>query len=222
MNTAEIIDLSAGTPTWSTIAPMKFRRRQHNATILADGTVLVTGGTSACGFSDETGGVFVPELYDPAANSWTNMANASVIRVYHSTAVLLLDGRVLVAGSGDGAGVTPQFNYEIFSPPYLFKGTQPTYNLTSSAMRYGQPFTVQTPNGASITKVTIIRLGAATHAFDMGQRLNTLSFTKAADGLSLTLTPPASGRIAPPGPYMLFIVNGQGVPSVAQVVLLSQ
>jgi hypothetical protein len=219
-STAEVIDLNAGTPAWSLVASMSFRRRQTNATILADGTVLVTGGSSACGFTSETGAVFAAELYRPASNTWTTMANAGVVRVYHSTTSLLPDGRVLSTGSGDGGGVTQQYSYEIFSPPYLFKGARPTYNLASTQMHYGQPFTVATPNAASITKVTIIRLVSTTHGFDAGQRLNTLSFQAAADGQSLTATAPAAGRIAPPGPYMLFIVNGNGVPSIAQTLLL--
>jgi hypothetical protein len=70
--------------------------------------------------------------------------------------------------------------------------------------------------------VTIIRHASSTHAFDMGQRLNTLSFEAAVDGQSLTVTPPSSGLIAPPGPYLLFILNEAGVPSVAQTILLSQ
>jgi Domain of unknown function (DUF1929) len=86
-------------------------------------------------------------------------------------------------------------------------------------MHYGQSFTVSTGDAASIRKVTIIRLPSTTHAFDMSQRLNTLSFTVAGDGLSIT--PPASGNIAPPGLYLLFLVNGAGVPSVAQIVTLS-
>ena len=109
----------------------------------------------------------------------------------------------------------------IFSPPYVFKGARPTYNLASTVMRYGQAFTVATPDAASIKKATIIRLTSTTHAFDAGQRLTTLSFVAAGDGQSLTLTAPASGRKAPPGPYMLFILNDKGVPSVAQTILLS-
>jgi hypothetical protein len=221
-NTAEMIDLSAPTPTWSAIASMSFRRRQTNATILPDGKVLVTGGTSACGSTNETGAVFAAEAWDPTTGQWSTWANASVVRVYHSTTLLLPDGRVLSTGGGDGGGVTQQYTYEIFSPPYLFKGSRPTYNLASTAMRYGQPFTLLTPNAASITKVTIIRLTSTTHAFDEGQRLTTLGFVAAADGQSLTLTPPASGRKAPPGPYMLFILNDKGIPSVAQTILLSQ
>jgi hypothetical protein len=87
-------------------------------------------------------------------------------------------------------------------------------------MQYGQPFAVSTADAASIRKVTIIRLPSTTHAFDMSQRLNTLPFTVAGGGLAVT--PPAAGRIAPPGPYMLFLVNEAGVPSVAQIVMLSQ
>jgi hypothetical protein len=221
-NTAEIIDLSSTSPTWSAIAPMAFRRRHPNATILPDGKVLVTGGTSACGATNETGAVFAAETWDPATGQWTTMANANVVRVYHSTTLLLPDGRVLSTGSGDGGGATQQYSYEIFSPPYLFQGARPTYNLASTTMHYGQGFTVATTNAASIRKVSILRLTSTTHAFDQGQRLTTLSFVAAGDGQSLTLTPPASGRKAPPGPYMLFILNDKGVPSVAQTILLSQ
>jgi hypothetical protein len=221
-NTAEMIDLAAASPTWGVVAPMSFRRRHVNATILPDGTVLATGGTSACGFTDPSGGVFAAEDYDPLLNRWTTWSSASIVRVYHATATLMRDGRVLFTGSGDGAGVPQQFNYEIFSPPYMFKGTQPTYNLQSTAMHYNTPFPVLTSNAASIRKVTLIRHSSTTHSFDEGQRLNTLTFAAAADGQSLTLTPPASGRVAPPGPYMLFIVNDKGVPSVAQTILLSQ
>jgi hypothetical protein len=217
--TAEIVDLAAPSPTWSPTGSMAVARRHANLTILADGKVLVTGGTSACGFSDESGAVFSAEVWDPETGRWTTLASAAVVRVYHSTTALLPDGRVLSTGSGDGGGVTQQRTYEIFSPPYLFKGPRPTYDLASTQMRYGQSFSVSTPDAASIRKATLIRLPSTTHAFDMSQRLNTLEFTVAGSGL--TLTPPASGRIAPPGPYMLFLVNEQGVPSVAQTVLLA-
>jgi len=224
-NTAEIIDLAAASPAWSQVATMHFRRRQTNATILPDGKVLVTGGTSQCGFTNEAGAVFAAEIWDPDGGpigTWTQVAAASVVRVYHGTTVLLADGRVLSTGSGDGGGATFQYNYEVYSPPYLFKGARPTYGPgpVPTSIRYGISFVVPTPNAASIRKVTLIRLAASTHAFDMGQRLNTLSFTPAADGLSLTVTPPAAGRLAPPGPYRLFIVDDKGVPSVGQTVLV--
>jgi hypothetical protein len=218
----EIIDLAAATPAWSSAGDMKFARRQTNFTILPDGKVLVTGGTSACGFSNESGAVFKAEMWDPATRIWTEMAGAANLRVYHSTTMLLPDGRVMSAGSGDGGGPTQQFNYELYSPPYLFKGPRPSYTLAGSAIHYNTPFTVTSSDAASIRKVTIIRLASTTHSFDESARLNTLSFQAAADGQSLTITPPASGRIAPPGPYLLFILNVNGVPSVAQTVMLGQ
>jgi uncharacterized repeat protein (TIGR02543 family) len=220
--TAEIIDLAASSPVWTATGSMAVGRRQTNLTILPDGKVLVTGGSNQCGFTSEVGAVFSAELWDPATGQWSTLASAGVVRVYHSTTALLNDGRVLSTGSGDGGGVTQQYSYETFSPPYLFKGPRPTYDLASTAMRYGQPFTVSTPDAAGIRKVTLIRLASSTHSMDMGQRLNTLTYQASVNGQSLTLTPPASGRIAPPGPYQLFLVNEQGVPSVAQVVMLSQ
>ncbi len=216
---AEIIDLADASPSWALTGSMAVARRQVNLTILPDGTVLATGGTSTCGASDEAGAVFSAELWDPGTGQWRTLASASVVRVYHSTAMLMPDGRVLSAGGGDGGGVTPQRSYEIFSPPYLFKGDRPSYELASPSMRYGQPFAVSTADAASIRKVTIIRLPSTTHAFNMSQRLNTLEFEVTGGGL--TVTPPAAGRFAPPGPYMLFLVNEAGVPSVAKTVMLS-
>ena len=224
--TAEMIDLAAAAPAWKAIAPMMIGRRQLNATILADGTVLITGGTSQCGFTNEAGAVFAAEQWDPSRGTdgqgaWTTMANASVVRVYHSTAALLSDGRVLSTGSG-GGGATDQNSYEIYSPPYLFQGPRPSYGLQSNVVRYGSTFTVSTPDAASIQKVHLIRFAATTHAFDQGQRLRSLSFQVASDGQSLTATAPVDGKVAPPGPYMLFIVNTAGVPSVGQSVRVDE
>jgi len=225
--TAEKIDLGATTPVWQSIAPMAIGRRQLNATILADGTVLVSGGSSQCGFTNEAGAVFSAERWDPSGGSngqgaWGTMANASVVRVYHSTAALMPDGRVLSTGSGDGGGTTPQNSFEIYSPPYLFQGSRPTYTLASNAIHYAGTFTVTTPEAATIRKVHIIRLASTTHAFDMGQRLRSLAYQVAADGQSLTVTVPLNGKLAPPGPYMLFLVNLAGVPSVGQTVLVDE
>jgi Domain of unknown function (DUF1929)/Divergent InlB B-repeat domain len=220
---AEKIDLGAAAPTWSAIAPMAYRRRHLNATILADGTVLITGGSSACGFSNEAGAVFAAERWNPSGGTggkgvWSTLANASVVRVYHSTTALLADGRVLSTGSGEGNGTTRQNSYEIYSPPYLFQGDRPSYTLSSNDVHYGGSFSVTTPDAASIRKVHLIRLASTTHAFDMGQRLRSLTYQVSLDGTGLTITAPASGMLAPPGPYMLFLVNLAGVPSVGQIV----
>jgi hypothetical protein len=169
----------------------------------------------------ESGAVFLAEVWDPQTGQFSRLANANVVRVYHSTTMLLADGRVMSSGSGEGAGVASQMSYEIFSPPYLFKGPRPTYDLPGMNVQYGQTITVTTPDAGSIRKVTIIRLASSTHAFDMGQRLNTLNFQVGANGQSLVITAPAAGKIAPPGPYRLFIVNDHGVPSVGQTIFLT-
>src|SRR5262249_47262267 len=110
---------------------------------------------------------------------------------------------------------TDQLNYEIYSPPYLFKGARPTITSAPAALQYGQPFTVQTPDAATIARVTLVRFGAVTHAHNTGQRLLPLAF--AAGAGTLTVTAPANANLAPPGNYLLFIADGNGIPSVAAV-----
>ena len=219
-NTAEIIDLNQPNPSWAYTASMAFARRQMNATLLPTGDVLVTGGTSGSGFNNPVGAVHAAELWNPATGAWTTLASNAVTRIYHSTTLLLPDARVLHTGSGDWLGPQPEErSYELYSPPYLFRGPRPTITgTTPSDVAYGQTLFVETPDGAAIAKVTFIRLSSVTHAADMGQRLVPLSFTAVSGGLSVAV--PASPTTAPPGPYMLFLVNGNGVPSVGRIMLL--
>jgi galactose oxidase-like protein len=218
-NTAEIIDLNQPVPEWTLTGSMAQARRHLNATLLPTGEVLVTGGTSGATFNNPAGAVHAAELWNPATRTWTTLASNQVIRIYHATTLLLPDGRVLHTGSGDGANAANERNYELFSPPYLFKGARPTVTgATPATVAYGETVFVGTPNGASITKVTFLRFGSVTHAFDAGARLVPLNFSQVAGGLSVAI--PASRTTAPPGPYMLFLVNGNGVPSEAQIMRL--
>jgi len=219
-NTAEMIDLNQPNPSWAYTGSMAFARRQMNATLLPTGEVLVTGGTSGGGFNNPAGAAHAAELWSPATGAWTTLASNTVTRIYHSTTLLLPDARVLHTGSGDWAGPQPEErSYEIYSPPYMFRGPRPTITgATPSDVAYGPTLFVETPDGASIAKVTFIRLSSVTHAADMGQRLVSLSFSQAAGGLAVAM--PTSRTTAPPGPYMLFLVNGNGVPSVGRIMLL--
>jgi hypothetical protein len=224
-SSAEVIDLTRPAPAWRSVAPMRFARRQMNATLLADGQVLVTSGTSGPGFNDVTSPVYAAELWNPATETWTTLARESVGRTYHSTALLLPDGRVLSSGSGEGGGVpfeSSQFSAQVFSPPYLFNpdgtlATRPVITSAPSRITYGQPFTVRTPDAAAVTRGTLIRLGSVTHAFNQSQLIFPLTFS-AAGATTLTATGPSSASWATPGPYMLFLVNGNGVPSTARMV----
>jgi hypothetical protein len=222
-NTAEKIDLTAANPAWAPAGSMQFRRRHLNSTILPDGQVLITGGTTGGGFVDinPADAARAAELWNPATNQWTTLASNSVMRVYHSVSLLLPDATVLHGASGNAfAGPTPvpdQKNHEIFSPPYLFKGARPTItSVSATSVSYGGTFTVTTPNAAQITTVRWIHLGSVTHAFDAGQRADALPFTPTATGVDVTV--PASNQRNPPGHYLVFILNRNGVPSVGTVV----
>jgi hypothetical protein len=223
--TAEVIDLNAGTG-WRFVAPMAVARRQSNATILADGKVLVTGGTNVTGFNTAptSDAVLAAELWDPATEKWTTLAKMAHYRLYHSTALLLPDGRVLSAGSGSPAatGLTDDFTGEIFSPPYLFNtdgtlATRPTITSAPTIAAYAQSFTVQTPSAASISKVMWISIGAVTHSYNENQHAMPLAFT-AAGASAITVTAPARAALAPPGYYLLFIIDNHGVPSIGKFV----
>lgn len=222
--TAEVINLNQTSPLWQSTGSMAFRRRHMNATILPDGQVLATGGTRGGGFVNIDPGLAVKEaeVWNPATGRWTTLAANAVMRVYHSVSLLLPNGTVLHGASGDAmAGtipVPPERSHEIFSPPYLFKGARPAITSAPPSVGHGGTFTVATPNAAQVTDVRWIRLGSVTHAFDMGQQANTLSFTRTATGVEVTA--PASPNQAPPGHYMLFILNRNGVPSEGKVVRL--
>jgi hypothetical protein len=207
--TAETIDLSQKVPVWQyTANSMNIARMNHNLVLLADGTVLAVGGGQGGGRFNAP--VFTPELFDPVTGVWTEMADQAVNRTYHSTAALLPDGRVISAGSD--TKMAGQQSYEIYSPPYLFKGARPTITIAPTSITYGKPFTISTPDAANITRVAMIHATATTHANNMDQRYVDLPFTT-GNGLISTKSP-ASGKIAPPGYYMLVIVNSTGVPSV--------
>jgi galactose oxidase-like protein len=220
--TAEKIDLNAGTPTWQSAGSMSAPRRHLNSTILPDGQVLITGGTSGGGFVNINEGLAekAAEEWNPATNQWTTLAANSVMRVYHSVSILLPDATVLHGASGNAmAGAVPvpdENNHEIFSPPYLFKGARPTITGAPASVGYGQSFAVATPNAAQVTTVRWTHIGTVTHAFDFGQRANKLSFTPTATGVSVTA--PSGPNLAPPGYYILFILNRNGVPSTGKII----
>src|SRR5262249_23663086 len=156
------------------------------------------------------------EMWSPVTETWTTMASGQSPRFYHSGALLLPDGRVLVAGGGRSGD--DQLFGEIYSPPYLFKGRRTVLSASPPTAQYGTNFVVQTPDAARIAKVSLIPLGSVTHTFNMNQRFVPLNFQSLSG--SLDVQAPANGNLAPPGYYMLFIVDDSGVPSVAAFVRL--
>jgi galactose oxidase len=245
-NSVEMLDLNAKDPKWTAADSMQFKRRQHNATLLPDGTILVTGGTQGTGakyekeekgFNDLRIGspIRSAELWNPnkpAGQHWTKMAKADVDRCYHSTAVLLPDATVLSAGGGEYSPPNDQGRTEnlpedthkdaqIFSPPYLFqpngmRAERPDITDAPGDVKYGDAFAVKTTHPDQIGRVSWVRLSSVTHSFNTNQRINVLKFT--ADAAGLKVTAPADPKVCPPGHYMLFVLNKTGVPSVAKII----
>ena len=231
--TAVTVNVNGSSTSVGSTASMSVGRRQHNLTILADGSVLATGGMSRATNTnvDLNNPVFAAERWDPATGTWTVLSSASRVRQYHSSATLLPDGRVLTGGGGVCASCVSQGylekNIEYFEPPYLFKkdssgekATRPVITSVPGTATYGQDFTINSAQAESIDKVGLVRLGAATHSQDQGQRYVPLDFT--ASGSTITATAPANANIAPAGYYMLFITDNVGVPSVAKMIKVQQ
>jgi hypothetical protein len=237
--TTEIIDLSSLTPQWVAGPLMSVPRVHMNAVLLPTGKVLALGGSLTSETPDFPGtGGFLTDLIDPVLGGTTTSAGvAQFARLYHSMAMLLPDATVLVAGSNPVTFANREYekNMEIYSPAYLFTGdgvgpstpaTRPTILNAPSIIGYGGTFDVQT-DSSQIGSVVLIRPGSPTHAFDMEQRMVKLSFTPGPNNtLTVTAPPsvnssPSGANIAPPGYYMLFVLNNLGVPSVATFIQLS-
>jgi hypothetical protein len=204
----EILDLGAPTPGWRASGDLNVARRNLNAVLLPDGKVLAVGGNQGTGLYDDP--VLAAELFDPASERWTLMASQNAPRAYHSTAVLLPDGRVLSAGQTNG---TSQTTIEMYSPPYLFAGGRPVIERAPANISYGTSFDLTTPDASTVDGVVLIRANTATHGVNFDQRSVDLSFVAGAS--SLRVSSPSSALEAPPGWYMLFVLRG-GVPSIAK------
>ena len=216
--TTEIIDMGASSPKWAYGPSMSQARIEMNAVILPSGKVLAMGGS----VNDESASSksLNADLYDPVANTFSSAGANVYARLYHSVALLLPDATVWLAGGNPSRG-NYESRMEIYKPAYLFKSdgtlaTRPSITSAPASASYGNAFTVQTPDAASITSVALVRNGTVTHAFGMDQRMVGLAFA-AGSGL-LTVTAPPNGNIAPPGYYMLFLINSSGVPSVAKSI----
>jgi Domain of unknown function (DUF1929)/Fibronectin type III domain len=216
--TTAVLDTTAATPAWRQTAPMNDARVYHTLTMLANGQVLAVGGGTDSNQHVITTGVMPTEIWNPASETWSAGAPIAAARNYHSTAVLMPDGRVFVGGGGHPNGLNDpgQDSAQFYTPSYLFNGSRPTITSIPAATTYGSTISVTTPDASSITAVNLVSLGTDTHQMDMNQHFVPLSFTADTGGLNVTM--PTSAAIAPPGHYMLFILNGQGTPSVAPIL----
>lgn len=207
---------------------MWFPRAFHNAVVLPDGTVFVSGGQSnAVPFSDETA-ILTPELFDPVSRKFSKMTPNTIPRTYHSIGILLPDARVFTGGGGlCGKCKTNHANAEIFSPPYLFdadgKTLQPRpgiYSVSASTIKVGGALEIRVKN-SSVVSLSLVRMGSVTHTVNTDQRRVPLTSKKSTDGLIHYVTLPSDAGVLLPGYWMLFAIDDKGTPSIAKTLLIT-
>lgn len=214
--TAEIIDLSAATPTWTALPDLnRARIHQVNTVLLPDGRVMLAGGIDTA-----DGGP--TEVFDPRnpAAGWELCATMSIPRGYHSAAILLTDGSVLMGGDRPGAWKSGETLSSERYFPWYYSLARPTITTAPAGIAYGANFDVQTPSPAAITEVVLLRPGSVTHGWNMGQRYIECAIV-GSTATAVSVHAPPNGNVAPPGYYLLFILSAGRVPSTARWIKLS-
>jgi len=219
---AVVVDIGAATPSVGPAGEPTWDRRYGNATLLADGRVWLNGGSNTG--NDLAGAALSSEIWDPATSRWQAAASASKARLYHSASLLLPDATVLTGGGGSPGPLT-NLDAEIYYPPYLFNpdkpgefAPRPSIRSAPTVVSFGQAFEMTMDGLPDVSRVTMVRAGSATHSFNGDQRFIELGFVR--DGATLRLEAPAQPTVAPPGFYLVFVFDSNGVPSVARVVRL--
>lgn len=228
--TSETIDMTDPAPAFAPDAELNVPRANANTVLLPDGTMVEVGGGS--GYKGDLGGYVTyddgrarqVELFDPATDEWVLGPAQEEDRAYHSTALLLPDGRIFSAGDdvhptlpGDLKSVTD--TAEIYSPPYLFKGSRPEIDDAPTEINWGDEFGIVSDD-PGIERAVLMAPSAVTHGVDMSQRHIELSVLEKVNDVGINALAPPSAAAAPPGWYMLFLLDSDGVPSVASWVRL--
>ena len=216
--TSALIDLNAASPVWRAAGLPGALRYEHNLVVLADGKVMAVGGSQSS--TNNFAPVLTNEIWDPATETWSSVAAMADPRMYHSTALLQRDGTLLAAGGGRFSIAPDVLSAEVYSPPYLFRGARPTITSSPARADYGATLEVGTPDAASVASVFLAKLPAVTHTLNMDPQFVSLPVTPSAGGV--TVTTPANANVAPPGYYMLFLVNASGVPSVSAQIQIGR
>jgi hypothetical protein len=199
--------------TFQTIAPCNFARRHAPNAYLPDGNIIFFGGTN---FQNALSGAYYnAEIFDPVTKSWTVVNGMTVPRIYHSTGILLLDGRVWLAGT-QYSKTNWELRSEFYVPSY-YNATRPTISSDPTVGNYGGTINIPTPDAAGIGKVSLIKLGTFTHGFNTDLRFIWLQIQSKGSS-SVTVSAPVNAKIAPPGYYMIHVLNSAGVPSIAKVI----
>lgn len=212
INLVDIIDFKQPNPTYVPGPDLPGAGKAYiNLVNLPDRRVLAANGAQF----NRTGNVNTAAIYTPATNAWQSIDADPVGRNYHSTAILLPSGKVAIMGSNPGDN-SFELRVSVYSPSYLFKGTRPTV-ATQNAASYGNPITLNV-TGAPVS-ASLISPMSATHQTDTNARLVDVPLT--GTGATRTATIPANQNLLPPGPYMLSVLDANGVPSIAKWIWIS-
>jgi galactose oxidase len=221
---AYIIDINSGTARVKKVAPMNYSRAMLNSVVLPNGQVIISGGQTYVKIFSDDRSVLMTELWDPKTEAFMNLRALSIPRNYHSFSLLLPDGRVLIGGGGlcNFSCTTNHLDAQILTPPYLLNadGTaavRPTITSAPSQASYGS--SIQVTTGSAVSAFALIRLSAVTHSLNNDQRRVPVTFS-ATGTTNYKVQMPANSGIAPPGFYMLFALNANGVPSVSTTLRL--
>lgn len=209
---SDVIDLSDPAPEYAPVADLPGPGKTYvNLVNLPDRSVLAANGAT----HNRTGDVRTAALFDATTDAWTSVVPDPVGRNYHSTAVVLADGRVAVFGSNPGNG-SFEMRVSVYSPPYLFRGERPTIEAAPEAVTHGEGITLEVEG--DIASASLMSPMSSTHQTDTNARL--VDLPVAGDG-TLTAQVPDNPDLLPPGPYMLTVVDTAGVPSIARWVWVS-
>lgn len=223
-NTVEKIDFNERNLRWQQISSMSHRRVMPDSVILPDQTLFVVNG-SGKGRSDQAvDPVMEPEIFNPFTEKWIKAQPMTIPRLYHATALLLSDGSVLTTGT-DGEWNKPPFNkdqknLELFRPWYFFASSRPEITNLTEEIHYNEKFKIRYFHDKDISKVIIIKPSSVTHSINTEQRLVELELSSKSSN-ELEITSPPSGMIAPPGYYMLFLIDKEEVPSKSKFIRIS-
>jgi len=204
--------------------PIHLKRFMGDSVILPDGKILVTNGAEKGTADSNQNAVMKVELFDPENETWQIIDELKKPRLYHGTAVLLPDASVLVAGSTGHNFTRAIFNpkqhfeqeIETIKPPYITGGARPKITSNITTMQYDTAFEITT-DSSNIAKVSLVRMSSTTHNNNMDQRLLFLNVLENS-GTTIKLHSPKDGSWAPPGYYLLFVIDNQGIPSVGKSV----
>lgn len=217
-NLTDVVDLKQASPAYQPGPNLPGLGKMYvNATIMPDRTVMISNGGQLN--RDEMANVLTASIYDPATNTMKPVAADPIGRNYHSTAVLLPDGRIVVLGSNPTDG-TFEMRISVYQPPYMFRGERPEITGAPAQATYGQNFNfnVTTGDDKTIKWAQLSRPMSVTHQMDANMRLIDLPIT-VQNGVA-TVSVPSNRNILPPGPYMLTVTDNDNVPSVATWVMV--